>query len=285
LHYLATTADKLLFFTRENETGLVANYADIDFSGSIRAVAASETKIYVADDGGNVYIINEETQNISKVKIPMLLTDIMRIQPVKFKNNTYLAILQKDGTLNVIYEQGPFLKGFPKVPLTARPVEMVIEEGQGKNSIITLISETGEIKKVDMNGNSLDRANIQLERPDKATIFEVIFDQNHKDWLIARRTPTSLVVINKQGIPLLEIGSTNFMKSQLRYFDLGNDLRFVGIFDGKNNTLFDLKGRMLGDKSLAATALPAVSYSEAYNKLFIYNTNKTRFEVWTVKLK
>lgn len=285
LHYLATTADKLLFFTRENETGLVANYADIDFSGSIRAVAASETKIYVADDGGNVYIINEETQNISKVKIPMLLTDIMRIQPVKFKNNTYLAILQKDGTLNVIYEQGPFLKGFPKVPLTARPVEMVIEEGQGKNSIITLISETGEIKKVDMNGNSLDRANIQLERPDKATIFEVIFDQNHKDWLIARRTPTSLIILNKQGNAVLEIGSTNFMKSQLRYFDLGNDLRFVGIFDGKNNTLFDLKGRMLGDKPLAATALPAVSYSEAYNKLFIYNTNKTRFEVWTVKLK
>ncbi|MFD2522852.1 hypothetical protein [Emticicia soli] len=285
LHYLATTADKLLFFTRENQTGLVANYADIDFSGSIRAVAASETKIYVADDGGNVYVINEETQNISKVKIPMLLTDIMRIQPVKYKNNTYLAILQKDGTLNVIYEQGPFLKGFPKVPLTARPVEMVIEEGQGKNSIITLISETGEIKKVDMNGNSLDRANIQLERPDKATVFEVIFDQNHKDWLIARRTPTSLIILNKQGNAVLEIGSTNFMKSQLRYFDLGNDLRFVGIFDGKNNTLFDLKGRMLGDKPLAATALPAVSYSEAYNKLFIYNTNKTRFEVWTVKLK
>lgn len=285
LHYLATTADKLLFFTRENQTGLVANYADIAFSGSIRAVAASETKIYVADDGGNVYIINEETQHISKVKIPMLLTDIMRIQPVKYKNNTYLAILQKDGTLNVIYEQGPFLKGFPKVPLTARPVEMIIEEGQGKNSIITLISETGEIKKVDMSGNSLDRANIQLERPDKATIFEVIFDQNHKDWLIARRTPTSLIILNKQGNAVLEIGSTNFMKSQVRYFDLGNDLRFVGIFDGKNNTLFDLKGRMLGDKPLAATALPAVSYSEAYNKLFIYNTNKTRFEVWTVKLK
>ncbi len=285
LHYLGTTADKLLFFTRESQKGLMANYAEIDFSGSIRAVAASETKIYVADDGGNVYIINEETQKINRIKTPMHLSDIMRIQPVKFKNNTYLAILQKDGTLNVVYEQGPFLKGFPKVPLSSRPAEMIVEEGQGKNSIITLISETGEIKKVDMNGNSLNGANIQLERPDKATVFEVIFDQNHKDWLIARRTPTSLLIMNKSGNSVIEIGSTNFMKSQLRYFDLGNDLRFVGIFDGKNNTLFDLKGRMLGDKPLPATALPAVSYSEAYNKLFIYNTNKTRFEVWSVKLK
>lgn len=285
LHYLATTADKLLFFTRENKTGLIANYADIDFNGSIKAVAASETKIYVADAGGNIYMINEETQKINRIKTPVSFADIMRIHPVKFKNNTYLAILQKDGTLNVIYEQGPFLHGFPKVPLNTRPSEMVIEEGQGKNSIITLISETGEIKKVDMNGNSLENASIQLERPDKATIFEVIFDQNHKDWLIVRRTPTSLIIMNKQGNSILEIGSTNFMKSQLRYFDLGNDLRFVGIFDGKNNTLFDLKGRMLGDKPLPASALPALSYSEAFNKLFIYNTNKTRFEVWSVKLK
>lgn len=285
LHYLATTADKLLFFTRENPTGLVANYADINFSGSIRAVAASETKIYVADDGGNVYVINEETQKINRIRTPVHLIDIMRIQPVKFKNSTYLAILQKDGTLNVIYEEGPFLKGFPKVPLSARPVEMIVEEGRGTNSIITLISETGEIKKVDMNGNSLSEGHIQLERPDKATVFEVIFDQNHKDWLIARRTPTSLLIMNKLGGSVIEIGSTNFMKSQLRYFDLGNDLRFVGIFDGKNNTLFDLKGRMLGDKPLPATALPAISYSEAYNKLFIYNTNKARFEVWSVKLK
>jgi hypothetical protein len=285
LHYLGTTADKLLFFSRENQKGLIANYAEINFSGSIRAVAASETKIYVADEGGSIYLINEETQKINQIRTPTHLADIMRISPVKFRNNNYRAILQKDGTLNVIYEQGPFLKGFPKVPLTARPVEMIVEEGQGKNSVITLISETGEIKKVDMNGNSISGAKIQLERPDKATVFEVIFDQNHKDWLIVRRTPTSLLVMSKFGNSIIEIGSTNFMKSQLRYFDLGNDLRFIGVFDGKNNTLFDLKGRMLGDKPLPATALPAISYSEAYNKLFIYNTNKTRFEVWSVKLK
>ena len=75
------------------------------------------------------------------------------------------------------------------------------------------------------------------------------------------------------------------MKSQLRYFDLGNDLRLIAIFDGKNNTVFDIKGNTVGDKPLKASSLPAISYSEAYNKLFVYNPNKTRFEVWTVKLK
>ncbi len=285
LHYLGTTPNNLVFFTRDNEKGLEANLPNVPLSEGVKAVAASETKIYVADGTGSIYIINEETQKISKIKTATKFAEIIQILPVKFKNNTYLAVLQRDGSLDVIYEQGHSLKGFPKVPLAARPISMVIEERKDKNSILTLVSEIGEIKKVDMAGNLQNDANIQLERPDKATVFEVLFDQNRRDWFIVRRTPTSLVIFNKQGNSVIKIESTNFIKSQLRYFDLGNDLRLIAIFDGKNNTLFDIKGNTVGDKPLKASGLPAISYSEAYNKLFIYNPNKTRFEVWTVKLK
>ena len=263
----------------------MATFPRVPVSGGIKAVVTSETKIYVADGTGNIFIVNEETQKIGKIKSSNNFTDIVQIMPVKFKNNIYLAVLQKDGTLDVIYEQGHSLKGFPKVPLSARPVAMVIEEGKDQNSILTLVSEIGEIKKVDMTGNIQEANTIQIERPDKATVFEVLFDQNRRDWFIVRRTPTSLVVFNKQGNSVIKIESTNFMKSQLRYFDLGNDLRLIAIFDGKNNTVFDIKGNTVGDKPLKASGLPAISHSEAYNKLFIYNPNKTRFEVWTVKLK
>jgi hypothetical protein len=285
LHYLATTYNNLVFLTRDNEAGLVATSPNIPVSGGVKAVAASETKIFVADGSGEIYVIDEETQKISHIKSVTNFKDIIQLLPVKFKNNTYLAVLQKDGTLDVIYEQGHSLKGFPQVPLTARPVSMIMEEGKDKNSVLTLVSELGEIKRVDLLGNNQSSDNIQLERPDKATVFEVIFDQNCKDWFIVRRTPTSLVIFNKQGNSVIKIESTNFMKSQLRYFDLGNDLRLIAVFDGKNNTLFDIKGNNLGDKPLPASSLPAISYSEAYNKLFVYNPNKTRFEVWTVKLK
>ena len=284
LHHVSTTPDNLVVFSRNAATGLSASEPNLSVSGGIKALAASETKIYVADATGSIYIINEETQKVVRIKTPTTLINIVQILPVKFKNNTYLAILQRDGTLSIVYEQGPNLSGFPKVPLTARPVGMIVEENEEKNSVITILSEIGEIKKVDMNGNILSNA-IQLERPDKATVFELLFDQNRKDWLILRRTPTSLVIFNKQGQSVIKIESTNFMKSQLKYYDLGNDLRVIAVFDGKNNTFFDLKGRTLGDKPLPASALPALAYTEAYNKMFIYNSNKTRFEVWTVKLK
>jgi hypothetical protein len=285
LHYVTTTPDNLIVLSRNNKDGLAANSPNLSIEGEIKALATSETKIYVADASGNIYIINEETQKITRIKTPILLRNIVQIQPVKFKNNTYLAVLQRDGTLSVVYEQGPNLSGFPKVPITARPVGMIVEENSEKNSIITILSELGEIKKIDMNGNILNNATIQLDRPDKGTVFELIFDQNHKDWFIVRRTPTSLFLLNKQGQSVIKIESTNFMKSQLKYFDLGNDLRVIAVFDEKNNTFFDLKGKTLGDKPLPASALPAISYAEAYNKIFIYNPNKTKFEVWSVKLK
>ena len=94
-----------------------------------------------------------------------------------------------------------------------------------------------------------------------------------------------MIVFDKRGSSLVEIGNTNFLKSQIRYFDLGNDLRILAVFDGKNNSFFDLKGNSIGDKPLSASALPAISFSETYNKLFIYNPNFTKFEVWTVKVK
>jgi hypothetical protein len=285
LQYVTNSPNDLVVLSRDAQKGITASAPELSLQGNIKSLAVNEIKIYVADQTGSIYIINEETQKVTKVKTPTILTDIVQIQPVKFKNNNYLAVLQKDGTLSVIYEQGPNLSGFPKVPLTARPVGMIVEEDKDKNSVITLLSEIGEIKKVSMTGNIQNETNIQLERPDKATVFELLFDQNHKDWFVVRRTPTSLVVFNKQGQSVIRIESTNFMKSQLKYFDLGNDLRVIVVFDGKNNTLFDLKGNTIGDKPLQASSLPAISYAEAYNKLFIYNPNKTRFEVWSVKLK
>lgn len=285
LHYLSTTPSDLVVLSRDAVQGIVASKPELDLVGGVKALAASETKIYVVDGAGKIYLLNEETQKVSQVRTSLQLGNIVQISPVKYKNNTYLAVLQRDGTLSVLYEQGHSLSGFPKVPLTARPIGMIIEEDANKNSVLTLVSEIGEIKKVDMLGNSLNEASVQLERPDKGTIFELLFDQNHKDWLVVRRTSTSMLIFNKQGASVLKIENTNFLKAQLKYFDLGHDIRIITVFDGKNNTFFDLKGNLLGNKSLIASSLPAITYSEAYNKLFIYNPNKSNFEVWTVKLK
>lgn len=282
LHYLSSIPQGLVVLSRDVQNGLMITEPPLVLSDGISAFAANDFKIYVSDNAGMIYTVDEETKKVGRVKTPAGLQDIVRIQPVKYKNGNYLAVLQRDGSLNILYENGANKQGFPRVPISAKPVEMIVEANSEKNSLITLVSELGEIKKVDMNGEVIET--IQIEKTEKTTTFEVLFDQNRNDWIIIRRTPTNLFVFDKRGNSLMEIQNTNFLKSQLKYFDLGNDIRIIAVFDGKNNTFFDVKGNTIGDKPLTATSLPAISYSETYNKLFIYNPNNTRFEVWTVKV-
>ncbi len=96
LHYLATTFNSLVFLTRDNEAGLMATFPNIPVSGGIKTVTTNETKIFIADGNGDIYVIDEETQKVSAIKSVTNFKDIIQLLPVKFKNNNYLAVLQKD---------------------------------------------------------------------------------------------------------------------------------------------------------------------------------------------
>ena len=44
LHYLSTTPNNLIFFSRDSEKGLEANFPNVPLNGGVKAVAANETK-------------------------------------------------------------------------------------------------------------------------------------------------------------------------------------------------------------------------------------------------
>ncbi len=283
LQYLSNYQNKVLVFSRDIQKGLIISESSFPFQSAISAISASETKIFTSDIQGNIYSLDKESQRLSSIRTSIPLSNVKQIQSFKYKNNTYLAVLQKDGTLNVLYESGAQLSGFPKVPISGRPLGMVVEEKGDKLVWITLVSDLGEIKKISLGTES--DVSFQMERPDKSTIFELLFDQEHKDWLIVRRTPTSLVLFDSEGKAKLQIEKTNFFKSKISYFNLGKDLRTIVVFDGKNNTIFDWKGNVIGKKPLAASSIAKLSYSESFNKLFVFNPDGKTFEIWTVKLK
>ncbi len=283
LQYLTKDQNKVLIIGRDYQKGLTLHESSFPFDSNIVGLSSSETKIYATDSQGNIYFLDKELQKISRIKSAINLSNIIQIESFKFKNNNYLAVLQKDGSLNVLYETGAQLSGFPKVPLNGRPLGMIIEEKGDKLVAITLVSDLGEIKKIILGGEQ-DQS-YQIERLDKSTTFQLLFDQEHKDWLIIRRTPSSLVIFDSEGKAKLKIEKTDFFKSKIKYFNLGKDLRAIVVFDGKNNTIFDWKGNILGQKPIAGSSIATLSFSESFNKIFVYNPNKKTFEIWTIKLK
>lgn len=285
IQYLFQTTKKVYVIERTAD-GLSVKNPAIPISGEIKALAVEPGKIYVADASGRVFKVTNEG-SISQIPIKSVISNVIDIQLFSYKNINYIVLLQREGSLQLFYENnGIPIRNFPIVPLNTRPSKVMIENDPQGKPFFKLISEVGEIKTVTLEGNVLTEAQ-QLERKSKDAIFSVITDQHRRNWLIVQRDPTGMFIYDKKGNQLLTIGTAGgFVYNELKvsYFDLGNDWRILCIFDGKNNLFYDLRGNQFGDKLLPAAFLPALSYEDTFNKILIYNALNVQVEKWGIKV-
>jgi hypothetical protein len=289
--YLVNSPNYLYVFKRDMQEGLQAYIPNVPVVGGIRAVAVEGKKIYVADDAGNVFLIDEDKQNVTKLRVRTPFKRVFSIQPFQYKNVDYLAVLQENGMLAVIGENGALINNnFPVLVGGSNTQVAGLYIDKTSNSFmpfISVITSQGEIARYDVVGNKDVTNSTQIQKQESTSTFEVLFDQNHKDYIIVERTLTEVFITEKYLKKRFSLIKTNSKKIQLKYFDLGDDLKFIVAFDGKGNSIFDLNGNQIGgvEKAIPATALPNLSYLDNYNKLFIYNPNGKKFEIWTVKIK
>lgn len=171
------------------------------------------------------------------------------------------------------------------VATKSRPVKILSVNDRKGNPVIQVISELGEIKQVDLNGELITNEARQMARRSRSTAFDVVEDQQNRDWLLTQRFPSGVIIYNNLGEQLLEVETPYYQTLNVKFFDLGNDLRIITIFDGKTTLLYDLRGQQIGDKPLNATAPPYLTFESNYNKLLIYNPNGNILEKWGVKVE
>lgn len=283
LQYLVNSPNYLYVFKRDLQKGLEAYIPAVPVLGGIRAVSVENQKIYVGDDDGNIFINDETTQAVTRVNARKFKR-IISIQPLQFKGENLLFVLQENGELFLIRESGTIYKNFAAIVGSGQARGLILDKISSVPTA-TVITKNGEVERYNVLGEKI--YTFQIPKTEGESYFEVIFDQSQKDYVIAERTLTDVFILDKQFKKSFKITKTNTQKIRLQYFDLGNDLKFIVGFDGQSNSIFDLNGNQIGgnEKSIPASAFPNLSYLENYNKLIIYNPNKTHFEIWTVKIK
>ncbi len=284
LQYLTTSGGKAFIIDREN-SGVKFTKIYENTQAPIVATATFSKEVFVATGSGEIYRI---TANSESVRIPLKnkLLDIVDIALIKRDNLLLLAVAESDGTLHLFYTQnGVEVKGFPMVATESRPVKILALNGRKGNSVIQVISTLGEIKEVDLTGNSLASEARQVTRRSRSLAFGVVEDQLNRDWLLTQRYSSGVSIYNNNGEQLLEVETPYYQTLNVKFFDLGNDLRIITIFDGKTTLLYDLRGQQIGDKPLEATAPPYLTFESNYNKLLIYNPNGKVLEKWGVKVE
>ncbi len=152
--------------------------------------------------------------------------------------------------LSITNRKGELMPGFP-VKLNSRSTQpMFFENGLSlKNSYVYVLSDIGEMEKVNMLGEIISR--IQLYRPDKNTRFQFLIDQREKTFCLARITGNQVTVFDQSYRPVFDFAAENpDILVQHFHFGASNKIFAVTDFKARKTHLLDETGRPIRQEPL-----------------------------------
>lgn len=170
---------------------------------------------------------------------------------IRIGDRDLIILLDNRGKLMIVNRKGEMQPGFP-IELAGRSNQPVyLEPGLDlKTSYIYVLSEIGQVEKVNFEGTSLSK--IQLFRPEKDTRFQFCLDQRQKTFVIARITNQSITVFDQSYKPIFEtkIAGGNGL---VQHFHYGASNKIFSVLD-KNTSqlfLFNETGQLLNQEPIA----------------------------------
>lgn len=277
--------DHKVMVAERQKSGVNVRTLPLTTEGIILAIATDPGQIFVATATGEIYRITAPA-NVTKIPLKKAVGQITDIALTRLNNQLLLAVTESDGTLQLFYPNtGVAVKGFPMIAVQGRPVKILPGFDNQDDPLMQIVTESGAIETVDIRGERKAEAAVQLERRSRNAFFDVVYNAQKRDWLLIQKDPSGVIIYDRRGQQLIEIDTPYYRNLNVKYFDLGNDLRIISIFDGKTTLLYDLQGHQIGDKPLEATAPPFISFEANFSKLLIYNPNGNVLEKWGVKVE
>jgi hypothetical protein len=208
------------------------------------------------------------------------------VRHLRIRNKDYLIALQVDGTVHVLNRKGKEYAGFP-LTLSRSINPPYVEQGTDpENTVVTVLTNKGEIARFNLGGNLLDRQ--QLYQPSKNTLFRIAVDPSRQgSWLIVRQDEQSISILDRKGTLLFTKEAEPQGKYQVQYYNFGAGLRLIAFTDLARNQmqLFDLTGNQVGDKELPSSFPASILYSDHFDKLLLYTGNGRQVQLTSMKVR
>lgn len=191
-------------------------------------------------------------------------------------------LTQQNGKVFLISESGQTLRGFPVDLLSNMVSPFTWSESSAGQPELSGVTAFGELIRIDRLGKVVYRR--QLLRTESSNVFSTLYDANSLDWLMVRRSISKVAILDKKGEVLFEIVNLKpGFKVQYHFF--GSDNRFISVKSGNYTSIFDLNGRLLGDKPIPSVRPVNVIYQAAFYKLLIFCQSPGKIQTWSIKLR
>jgi hypothetical protein len=199
------------------------------------------------------------------------------------KGTEYAILLDKTGKLKLQDAHNKVLSGFP-INIKGNFNSTPIIEGEGQYISIRIVSESGELFKLNLEGKIVEKK--QLYRPNNEVKFSLATDERNTDWVLMRTDGKQVVVIDKSDKEIFTINSAIYGKKVLFYYNLGIAGKYFALNNGyETYRFYDADGKILGNVPVESNSPPSLSYADSYRKVIMNITKPSGIETWSVKLK
>ena len=201
--------------------------------------------------------------------------------------------VQPDGTVNYWHENGTQHPHFPaKIdrrtedePETNVAGPALLPPGQAG---IQTITDEGQLLTITGTGQIAKRT--QLFRPVRSGKFRLFPDEEQTNWLLLLTTDTEVAILDQQGQRRFEVRALQSEPSgpgrnNVRYHRLGAGVELISVQSGRFTTLYDLNGRIVGDRPIPSDFPVALQFDERTNELYILSGAQQAVQLFSIRIR
>ena len=243
----------------------------------------------MAHQDGHIYALDRQRQAFVRLmaaprKGPLLLP----FQLIATPTGMDVLAVQPDGTVNYWRENGTQHPHFPtrierrteEEPDTKMAGPALLPLGQ---TSIQTITDEGQLVTINTNGQIAKRT--QLFRPVRSGSFRLFPDEDQTNWLLLLTTDTEVAVLDQQGQRRFEVRALQSGRNNVRYHRLGAGVELISVQSASFTTLYDLNGRIVGDRPIPGNFPVALQFDERTNELYILSAAQRAVQLFSIRLK
>jgi len=253
----------------------VFNWKVIDYDRS------KNYRILISDFQGNLFLYDKNGENLEGWT-PKLLSGRLGSVPfhLRVRGRDVIIGIQENGIVNMMTRRGENLRGFP-LDLKGRTNNTLFIEkgGDFQSSLVTALTNEGELIKFDLEGKILDRD--QLFKPNPTTTFAMVVERLGRTFVIMQQDGSRLSMLDKNGVLLFEKDYLSTTALSGQYYDFGSGKKIYIVIDPIQEFAYIYleNGVLVNSRPLASGNLVGLLYFEGLQKFHVYSTFMNNFQI------
>ncbi|WP_420149579.1 hypothetical protein [Spirosoma sp.] len=262
---------------------------DVSYLARPRGSQQRNLVALAAHADGHIYALDRQRRAFVRLltatnKAPLQLPFQVLVKPTGMD----VLAIQSDGTLNHWHESGKQYPHFPSRIERTGEEEPEIQfvgpalQPPGRSTIETI---TDEGQLLTLNSNGLIAKRTQLYRPVRSATFRLFPDEDQTNWLLLRASDTELTVLDQQGQRRFDVRALQSGRNNVRYHRLGAGVELISVKSGGFTTLYDLNGRVIGDRPIPGDFPVTLQFDERTNEIYILSGSKQAVQLFSIRIR